>query len=177
MALAVSSVVIAERGRRGRLVTLIERFPSLLWLMSGSMLMVGASYWMATADYDAYTGGPLHFIWAAMALFLVLPAAFPGTGGSIVRKFLSLRVLAWLGLISYGIYLWHLPLIPRLAESGEQLFGPVSSSAETAGLYLAVTAVTVSCAAMSYYFVERPILRLKDRRLISRSKLVDPQES
>jgi peptidoglycan/LPS O-acetylase OafA/YrhL len=61
------------------------------------------------------------------------------------------RVVGWLGVISYGIFLWHQKMldeaVPRISPSG---------------IAIAVAAVaTVGCAAASYYFVERPLLKRK----------------
>jgi peptidoglycan/LPS O-acetylase OafA/YrhL len=60
-------------------------------------------------------------------------------------------VVGWLGVISYGIFLWHQKMldeaVPRISPSG---------------IAIAVAAVaTVGCAAASYYFVERPLLKRK----------------
>ena len=43
-----------------------------------------------------------------VAFFLVLPAVFGDNAGGWPRRVSSWRLLGWLGLISYGIYLWHL---------------------------------------------------------------------
>jgi len=69
-------------------------------------------------------------------------------------------VLAWLGLVSYGIFLWHFTLTRVVDDHGGELgFVPL--------LPLAVL-VTVPVAAASYYLVERPLLRFKDRRPAAR---------
>ena len=53
---------------------------------------------------------------------------------------------------SYGIYIWHMPIINLL------LF----QAAESVWLALSMT---VFCAAFSWYFVERPMLRRKQATL------------
>jgi peptidoglycan/LPS O-acetylase OafA/YrhL len=65
--------------------------------------------------------------------------------------------MAWLGLISYGIFLWHLVITLQLGDTGANL-DPVPR-------FIGTLAITIPCAAASYYLVERPILRLKYRRL------------
>jgi peptidoglycan/LPS O-acetylase OafA/YrhL len=70
------------------------------------------------------------------------------------RRVLSHPLIAWIGLISYGIFLWHFAVAREL---GSQL--PYAAA-------LPVTLiVSVAIAAASYYLVERPILRFKYRRL------------
>jgi peptidoglycan/LPS O-acetylase OafA/YrhL len=164
MGLAVVSAVIAHTGVRPRAVAFVERHASLSWAASFGVLTIAAWYWQHTRDYDAYTGGPLHLMWGAMAFFLVLPAAFAGGSSAVPHRILGNRTVAWLGLISYGIYLWHLPLVAKVGEGLERIGIEPSGLLLTLTLIGLVAAVTVSCAAFSYYVVERPLLKLKERR-------------
>lgn len=72
------------------------------------------------------------------------------------RKFLALPAMAWTGRISYGIYLWHVPVYRLMAEHGFR------------GRYQLTlgTLVTVGLSALSYYTVER-VARRKKRHLSS----------
>lgn len=164
MALAVMSVAVAHAGRPPRVVRLIELHPSLCWIAAFGALTVAAAYWERTGRYDAYSGGPLHLIWGAIALFLLLPAVFPGTSHrGVPRRILSTRLLAWLGIISYGIYLWHLPLVPKIAAAASSILGvKLAGLALTALLFGLVAGTSIACAATSYYLVERPLLRFKN---------------
>lgn len=96
--------------------------------------------------------------YGVIAALLLLPAVFASGARGLPERLLSHRPVAWVGLISYGIFLWHMPIALELANSS--LLG---------GSFLAVlvgtTALTFACAAASYYLVERPILRLKYERL------------
>ena len=65
---------------------------------------------------------------------------------------LSLRPLVWTGSISYGLYLWHFPIYAVLRATGRGPRGMVAG-----------TILTFAIAALSYYALERPILRLKQR--------------
>ena len=47
------------------------------------------------------------FLYGACAFFLLLPAVFGPQDRGIVRRFLRWQPMVYLGLISYGIYLWH----------------------------------------------------------------------
>jgi peptidoglycan/LPS O-acetylase OafA/YrhL len=61
----------------------------------------------------------------------------------------------WLGTISYGIFLWHFPVLDWLVEAHG--LGPAAATA--AGL-----AITLPLAAASWYALERPLLRLTGGR-------------
>ena len=63
--------------------------------------------------------------------------------------------LAWVGRISYGVYLWHIPVF--LAVSNRLPFkeGPTRA--------VLIWAASLAAGALSHYSVERPFLRLKDR--------------
>ena len=63
-------------------------------------------------------------------------------------------VMQWLGLISYGIFLWHLAIAAELGAEWGWL-----------PTLLGTLVLSVAVAAASYYLVERPILRLKYHRL------------
>jgi len=95
---------------------------------------------LAVSQADAKVDSALT-VWMAVAeagsLLLVL-------GASQVRP-LSWAPLVWLGKLSYGIYLWHYPIMLWLRGQGitgwsSMLIGTVSA---------------VACAAASYYTVER----------------------
>jgi peptidoglycan/LPS O-acetylase OafA/YrhL len=75
-----------------------------------------------------------------------------------VSRLLGLRPLTWLGERSYGIYLWHYPILFIMSEYG--------GKPQTAVPVAAVASVLL--AALSYRFVERPFNRIKDRRFASR---------
>jgi peptidoglycan/LPS O-acetylase OafA/YrhL len=94
-----------------------------------------------------------HVLRGLLAFLIVLPAVVGGDARGWPRRLLSTRALRWLGEISYGIYLWHLPLLLWMVHHG------VTSPALLLPLTLAWT---IACAAASYYLVERPILRFKD---------------
>jgi hypothetical protein len=79
-----------------------------------------------------------------------LVAAAAGTG--VIAAMTSLSPLRWVGIRSYGIYLWHWPVI---ALAGA-ITGPGPTSA---WLWLIEAGVSIALACASWEFVERPILR------------------
>ena len=109
-----------------------------------------------------------HLLYAAFGAGLLIPAVI-GEGGAY-RRLLASPVLAWLGLISYGIYLWHQSLVVWACQPGPFLgcrFHGVPGLHHAP--FVALTAIgliaAIACAAASYYLVERPILRFKNGRV------------
>ena len=87
---------------------------------------------------------------------LVLPAVLGSTERSPVTRVLRQPLVVWLGMVSYGVYLWHLTWIEWLDET-------FSVTGFWLTLVLTV-ALTIPTAAVSWYFVEAPLLRLKSSR-------------
>ena len=92
-----------------------------------------------------YHGG---FLLAAIAAVLFVASA---TVDGPVASVLSIRPLAAIGVISYGLYLWHWPVDVVLDENRTGLTGY--------SLFAARIAVTGVIAIASYLIVERPIRR------------------
>ena len=63
--------------------------------------------------------------------------------------------------MSYGVFLWHQPLMAPVIEHGGDAIIP---GMPFVSLLVSMLAVSMAVAAASYYLVERPILRFKDRR-------------
>lgn len=86
---------------------------------------------------------PAHLIAGAFAVLAVSVAVLPLSPPAV----LIWRPLAWLGLVSYGIYLWHATLIPPLANHVR----PLDVWTLTVGTLIAA----VAAAAASYYVLEK----------------------
>jgi peptidoglycan/LPS O-acetylase OafA/YrhL len=94
---------------------------------------------------------------ALVSLALVYVATLRGP--SPIRSFLELPPLRFLGRISYGIYLYHLFLIPI----GRAIADRASEPQPSRGLEMFLTygAISVCLATVSWYAIEAPINRLK----------------
>ena len=96
-------------------------------------------------------------LYGLFAFLLLLPAVFGPPDGTLVRKFLTCWPVASLGVISYGIYLWHLDLINQFLSWTGYVEGAVPFWILASG----VLALTVVAASISYFGLERPVLRVK----------------
>ena len=153
MALAVVSAAYQHRpAPRG--ITLVTQRPAVCW---GAALIVYLFLAAINGRVHLYAWEQqilgYYLLGGVFALLLVVPAVLGERGGGWPRRVMAWRPLAWVGLISYGIYLWHLPLIFFMFN--HNWFHGFGS------LAVIGTAVAVAFASASYYLVERPILRFK----------------
>jgi peptidoglycan/LPS O-acetylase OafA/YrhL len=98
--------------------------------------------------------GPTGFLFAggelvvAVAVAVVLFAVVTAQSGTLARA-LANPPFVYLGKISYGLYLWHVPLFALLDAERMHLYG--------LPLLAVRIGVTVVVATASYYLVEQPI--------------------
>jgi peptidoglycan/LPS O-acetylase OafA/YrhL len=161
MLLAVASAALA--GREPALVRFLRRWPSSAWLVALALFWFTATQLGlgGTLFFRVTTAQSLaqHALYGAIAFFLLLPAIFAGDAAGLPRRVLRNRVVAWLGLISYGVFLWHHPIALKLTAADHRGLFP---GFRMLGITAATFAIAVACAALSYYLLERPILRYKD---------------
>jgi peptidoglycan/LPS O-acetylase OafA/YrhL len=162
MALAVLSVWIELGGRTPGIVRSLQRRPGLSWLFAAVAFWLVSTHigisrrFFAPMGVGQYLGR--HLLYAAVALGLLLPAVVGEQSRGVVRRLLSLRWLAWLGLISYGLYLWQTPVLAQLERWH---FGAHSVIHPWLWWSVGTLAGTTVIAAASYYLLERPILSLR----------------
>jgi peptidoglycan/LPS O-acetylase OafA/YrhL len=119
-------------------------------LVGGALLVVGDGWWAA----NGATHGS-HSIWLHMLRDLPAAAGFACIIAGVARSLhppwvLRTRPVAWTGRISYGVYLWHVPLLLFLrAHHALALSVP--------GALVIVLPLTLAVAALSWHLVERPL--------------------
>jgi len=112
-------------------------------LLLASLVAVGA--W----EERAYVSAPLAASLLTAALLVCLQRSGP------LATALSLEPIRYVGKISYGLFLYHMPIF----YLGEKFKPSTPFHIYAAGLFVLIFAT----AALSYEFVEKPFLRLKDR--------------
>jgi peptidoglycan/LPS O-acetylase OafA/YrhL len=149
LALMFTGTVIyrAEQGQLNRLVA------------AGTVLAVLALTTAAGLWHGARMGHQWQVQWATSIL---LAAATFGLGMAARNRKVP-WVAAWLGVISYSVYLLHplvfdayrdVPALHRLDHSTE----PVQ-----AGVFVALAVVIIAVSALTYYAIEKPMQRLGHR--------------
>ena len=154
MGLACASVGLEGR-RLPRALEAITSRPLLPWLVAVA-LYAGLALGLPPTPYLTERGDQVlvHLGFGLIALLLMLPAVFGGDRGGAPRRLLATRVMSSLGLISYGVFLWHYAVALELGEEG----------AGFAVVLAATLAISIVVGTASYLLLERPLLRLKYRR-------------
>ena len=125
-------------------------------------LSLAVLIWMAITsryDRDVIAGNPGHFYEDGLTLAALASAGLI-LGVTVDRdwplaKVLSLRPLAWVGRVSYGLYLWQAPVFVLLTPSMLGLPNNVTRVVQLG--------ITFAVAAVSFYLLEQPFLKLKAR--------------
>jgi peptidoglycan/LPS O-acetylase OafA/YrhL len=161
MAVAVVSVWYEGRELSAPL-RFVQRLPIACWAVAVIAL------WAASTQLgiNAYLQHPYtrsmfvgrHELFTLIALAMLLPAVFAVPGRGLVGRVLASRPLRYMGLISYGFYLYHLAVMRQL----QSWLGRWGDFGQRFAVFLAVGLVAAAVlATISYYVVERPALRLK----------------
>lgn len=189
------AVLHAWASRTGRLDSLgrwLGAVPGLWWSAAVGVFLI-----------DVYVVGPAplalgyksahwqlrQLLYGTVALLLLFPLAFGDQAKGAVRRTLQWKPIWWVGVVSYGFYLWHLDWMIRVvnrptlaggAQGWRGWSGQPSGDANIWFLLAVGFAGGLGAAAISWYLVERPLLRLKplvggrrDRSGPSRPDLVD----
>ena len=141
-ALAAMLISSSRRGRHQ------YTSPSLVstTIAASSIVIAMSMIWLSADGMTYYQGGSVLFSIVVATLIVVLVRHRPG-GGS----FLGNPVIRWIGAISYGLYLWHWPVIVWLT--------PASTPFDGLALEIVRIIVMFAAASASYYLIERPIRR------------------
>lgn len=133
----------------------------LLGALLFALLMWAGHY--AVATY--WEGHPLLFVWHSLAGVAAAAMLYASACGSrIARVLFDNAPLRYIGLISFGFYLWHFPVMQWLDRA--HVFDAIAGY-RLPWMLAAVLAITCAIATFSYRFIELPFLRLgrsrKDR--------------
>ncbi len=161
LALAVLSVGLRNRHELPSSLDWVRRRPGASWLGALAVYLVLVATLPAIPFIVAPFSTPQFIdVYVGHALFatlLILPVVFGDPNRGVPARVLGNPAILWLGLISYSLYLWHVTIAFDLGSGG---------AGEGFGVVLALTLlIAVPLAALTYYLIERPLMRLKRRPL------------
>jgi peptidoglycan/LPS O-acetylase OafA/YrhL len=153
------AVSLWESSRRGKPLP----FRGFRRFARWSAIAVGAGVLTLFTSEDAYAQARMSpLIAVATALLIIGLTGEAGAADSLTSKVLGLRPLAFIGRLSYSLYLYNVLAI-LLVEFAEQQ-GLLQSEPGVARI--AAVGAAIALALVSYRWVEQPFLRLRDRRSI-----------
>jgi peptidoglycan/LPS O-acetylase OafA/YrhL len=177
MGLALVNVLVTEHGWRVPARLDHPAAPAISWVLAL------ISFWIVSTRlglpigaiaYSKHGEIGQHYLYLLTAFFLLLPAVFGPQDQGLIRRFLRLRPIVYLGVISYGIYLWHEMWIEEyLGWFDVSFFTTYQGNApiDVTGnniispnwlfMIAVVFACTLASASASWYVLEQPLLRLK----------------
>ena len=140
----------------------LARATGLCWALAGLL------FWFATLPLagprrlvapSGWEGFLKHSIYGLCALLLLAPLTLAPPGR--LAAALSWRPIRYLGEISYGVYLWHLPLLLAI----QHRLGYATFSGHFWVLLALTVASTVLVASLSWRLLEQPLMRRVERPL------------
>jgi peptidoglycan/LPS O-acetylase OafA/YrhL len=151
------------------------RIESLIIGMLGAVLVMKTN--VVKPDFLRYASFPAVIVVVLIVLYSRADGSFMWFGGMTLfdtaclvivlalaqnvffaSSILCWKPIAWVGVISYGLYIWQIPVFRIIQRHGETL-------STTERLVLAMT-VTFLLSALSWYVIERPAMRSRwGRRL------------
>lgn len=158
---ALATLLAPTHGPVARLTAWVTRWPPRLVLPAALLLLVS----FVTVDPQTpwlFRGGMVGF---ALVTAIVIITAWT-QHDSMAHRLLAAEWLRRIGLVSYGIYLWHWPVLVFL--------DPARVGIDGVALLLLRAALTGILAFLSYRFVERPIRRWGLAGLIPRMPQLGP---
>ncbi|MDY7085650.1 MAG: acyltransferase [Actinomycetota bacterium] len=158
--MALASVHVSLAGNllpRWRFLNDLGRAPLACWATAFALLAVSTTSMAGPRNLVEPTAAQFGFkltIYTAIAVLVMLPLAFgPQTR---TKAAFGSPIARWLGLVSYGLFLWH----PFVLEMLYEITGRPEFTGSLLRTYAETVAGGLVLAALSYYLIEKPFLRL-----------------
>ena len=169
MALAVISVRAAQTGALPALARRARDHGGYFWLAAVGLYLLGTYLLFDPGPALAAPGGgsgeylAQYFFFGVVSVLVLAPAVFGGIDRGIASRTLAHPVLVRLGLISYGIFLWHYPALAWLTDIGVLDWIP---GAQFTVLAITTFLLTVLLSAITYRLIERPLMKWSRGRTV-----------
>lgn len=106
-----------------------------------------------------WNGHPMLFVWHGLvAICIAMSILGTALGSPLARLLLNNRLAVFVGVISYSLYLWHLPILNWVKQTAwfQGYQGYVFPA-----YFLLTLPMVLLLSWISYFLVERPFLRLR----------------
>jgi peptidoglycan/LPS O-acetylase OafA/YrhL len=129
----------------------------LQWALAAGLAMTAHSIWL----HEAHRGYILWLATERLGVSLISVSLLASAAAGVLPRVFAWRPVRAIGTISYGVYLWHLPIAWAVAAWAKRM--PMARPIATGGLAMVifVSASTIAVASVSWIALERPLNRLK----------------
>lgn len=165
--MSLSVVVVWARtgsARAARFARTVARSWGTCWLIAAVMYGIAASPLSGPTDLvtidTVWTSELRILLYGLVAVFFVAPVALAPAGEPAMRAVLGNGVMRFLGRVSYGVFLWQVPILVGWSD----LTGHRPFTGHFLTEFVVIGVLSVGVATISFYYVEQPILRLASRR-------------
>lgn len=170
MAVAAIHVWATKRGTISRLARWTQ-WPTLWWGAALALYLV-ITYVLGdnAGDYRSGYWQARSLLYGLLGLTMIVPLVIGDQRRGAIRRFVNWKPIWWIGVVSYGFYIWHLDLMERLvtmpsSDGGPPLWTGIRGwelqDASVVGLLVGGFVLGLGAAGLSWYLVEKPILRFK----------------
>ncbi len=172
LGMLIAAVVITLRvfPQLGELQAKLARMGPVFFLISGASWL-----WSTQIGWALELNQPRfridlfgHFLYGIASVCFVFPFCLNAGNSQIVKTFGS-RLFVWLGSISYGMYLWHYLFLDGDFANTHMPYDIHDMGIATR--MLITIPGTIAIATVSYYLIERPLLRALNRTMQKRKML------
>lgn len=163
MALALGLEWSRRRDEPLRLLEVPRRHPLVCWAVALVGLWAVSTQLNLGVQVGASESGQAiakELLYGLIGFALLLPVALAGATLPRSLRWLGTRLMVLLGVLSYGIYLWHEGVIDLYRDNRNE--APLHGW--FAGIMVVTVVASVAVAGISYLVVERPALSLKDKK-------------
>lgn len=127
-------------------------------LLMAASLLLALQYWQLSLNHVYWNGHWILVVWVPLTAIAIAAVVYFSIRPQGPLRLLATRPLVWLGEISFGLYLWHLPLLLLFRQQWPDYGAePYQSLLLLASLLIG----TVVLAAASFYAVERQAMAFK----------------
>ena len=173
LALGMGLAVLVEAPASAKTLLKVKNF---IANHTGSFVVCSVFVWLISANINMAIGLNRtefhidllgHFLYGIASVLLVAP--FCVDSQALLVKAMSFRLFTWLGTISYGIYLWHMAFLG--GNFSEKYMPYTENDGQVLLRFLVVLPASIAIASLSYYVLERPIMRAINQRFTLKKEL------
>lgn len=125
----------------------------------GLILLIVDIYWLHYDGARYWADNPIFYLWTPTLSLAIAAVILSGIGGGrLVKALFANRAMVLVGLCSYSVYLWHIPLLNWITTT--ESYAAITGYRMPWLLMISLPA-TLGVGFLSYVLIERPFMHLR----------------